>query len=66
MSYRECGHLRETVHEAGFNVVTFNDNEMVLEDVETGNLELWAKAPHCAGYAIDFLETTWEFVRTIS
>ena len=66
MSHYKAGYLRETVHEAGFNVVYILEDEIVLEDMETKNLELWAVSDNFAGYAIEFNGHEYEFIRTIS
>jgi len=57
---------RETVHEAGYNVVYYNkaDKELVLQDTD-GTLELWFQNDNHAGYTIEFCGIGYEFARSL-
>ena len=55
-------YLRETVKEAGYNVVIREKGKLVLRDKSTGRYELWQLSPNFAGYAIRIGKSLYEFV----
>jgi hypothetical protein len=57
---------RETIFEAGYSVARIiSDDEIVLQEKETGKMELWVKNDHFAGYVIEYLGKGYEFVRSL-
>jgi hypothetical protein len=66
MSYRVCGHLRETLSEAGYSfAVTKGDGEYYLVDKE-GAAERWVVQPDgVAAYAVVLDGNELEFVSSI-
>ena len=58
--------VRETLHEAGLNAVTFNGKLLLTEDMESGKLELWVKNDDFAGYVVEFIGIGFEFVSSVN
>lgn len=57
---------RETIFEAGYSVAKVkSDNELILQEKETGKMELWAKNDHHAGYTVEFKGIGYEFIRSL-
>ena len=47
MTFHTCGHLRETLKEAGYREVqNLGDGKHLLEDTETGKQEIWVNHLH--------------------
>ena len=53
---------RETLQEAGYNLVSRNDECVLLENKDTKKLELWALNDDFAGYVIEVDGKGYEFV----
>jgi len=58
--------IRESLSEAGFELVEKRCNEVVLKEIETLNLELWASANDFAGYVVDIDGIGYEFIKSLS
>ena len=59
---------RETLEESGMEVYQGpnEDGEILLRDIEDGNIELWVQHDDNAGYTIEVNGIGYEFVRTWS
>lgn len=53
---------RETLEEAGYRLVSKNDEYALLENKDTNKLELWAEKDDYAGYVIEIDGVGYEFV----
>ena len=53
---------RETLAEAGYRLIQKNDRYALLEDKDTGVLELWVQRDDFAGYVIEIDGIGYEFV----
>ena len=57
---------RETLQEAGFELVEKSDNQVILKEIETLNLELWVKNDDYAGYVVEIDGIGYEFAVSLS
>jgi len=57
---------RETLKEAGFELVERKGKAVVLKDVKTLNLELWSQNNDYAGYVIEINNVGYEFISNLS
>ncbi len=53
---------RETLDEAGYNLIRRNDGFVLLENKGTGILELWSRQDDFAGYVVEIAGLAYEFV----
>lgn len=58
--------VRELIGSTTMKVVGVTKyNEVILEDEESGDLEIWAPNDHFAGYVIEIAGVGYEFVTSI-
>jgi hypothetical protein len=59
--------IRKLIGETTYKVVGMTQyNEAILEDEESGNLELWVPNDYHSGYTIEIAGLGYEFVTSIS
>ena len=58
--------IRETLEEAGFELIERNGDEVILKEIETLNLELWVKSDDYAGYVVEIDGVGYEFINSLS
>ena len=61
---RRGSQVRESLQEAGYKVAHQNSEYALLEDVDTGRLELWAQRDDFAGYVVEINGLGYELVLT--
>ena len=57
--------MYETLKKAGYEYVKkLSENEHLLQDIESGNFEIWFNNKNHASYGLIFKNTHLEFART--
>lgn len=54
---------RETLKQAGYKLVSKEDDFVVLKDKDTGKKEMWVECDDYSGYVIEINGKGYEFVR---
>lgn len=63
MAHKVCGHLRESLAEAGLTLIEKRKKEIAVKN-DCGIFELWAESPMHAGYSILVNDKEYEYVRS--
>lgn len=58
--------IKETLAEAGFELIERNGKEVILKEISTLNFELWAENDNFTGYVVEIDGKGYEFVRSLS
>jgi hypothetical protein len=58
--------MKETLKQAGYKHISCNDSLHILEDVDTGDREVWVPCKNHASYGIIYKNTHLEFAHSLS
>ena len=58
--------MREHISETNNIILSVNEQELIVKDKNTGDVELWQANNHFSGYVLEVNDTGFEFVRTMS
>jgi len=57
--------IRERIEETDYDIIKTNEDEVLLKDRVTGNIERWFVNDHHAGYTIEINEVGYEFASSL-
>lgn len=57
--------MKQTLKEAGYDYVRFQDGFHILREVETGKLEMWVAHKDHASYGLVYKNTHLEFCSSV-
>ena len=58
--------LREHISETNNIILSVNEQELIVKDKNTGDVEFWQASNNFAGYVLEVNDIGFEFVRTMS